>query len=193
MIGATGIEDRLGRHVFAEVDDSIAVVFQYDFDNIFADIMHIVPYRRKNNRAAIGGRFSLGLQYPFDFGKRNLCGLRGPDQLWQKQFLRFKTSSHLVQCADKILIDHVKRRFTGEQFFCQSQRFRFQSVDNRRQNRRDGRRCLGLVLYFTSPDDPFPRPVIVSRQHTVGGQCIRHTPIAGIGNRGVQSVGQCHL
>ena len=89
-----------------QINDLIAVVFQYHAHDIFADVVHVPVHRRENDGSFVRG--GLSRERAAHFLKAELRRLRRADQLGQKERPPLVQLSHLVECGYQVFFHHVE-------------------------------------------------------------------------------------
>ena len=106
---AHGFDNALGRYIAAKVEHIVAVVFENDAHDIFADIMYI-PLDGGDNDLALAALCLAGSgDLCLDGFKGGLGSGGGLQQLRQKNGAFFKAIAHHVQRRDQRGVDNVQR------------------------------------------------------------------------------------
>src|SRR6266566_2778355 len=101
------VQNRIQRHLFAQVIDRIAVIAQDRVDQVFADIVYIAKDRCQHNLAfRIAFYF---LQVTFQVCHGPFHHFRGLQHKGQDQFARAETISHIFHRWQQHRVEHVHR------------------------------------------------------------------------------------
>ena len=121
----------LGRHVPAQIQNVISVIFQNDADNVLADVVDVPLDGGNDNPALALPLAAAGGKGRLDFLEGRLGGGGGLEQLGQEERSLFKTVPHGVQRGDEGGVHQVQRFPGGQCLLCGGAGFLFKAAPHR--------------------------------------------------------------
>ncbi len=107
----------LGRHLDAEIDHVVAVVFQNDLDQILADVVHVALHRGQHH---LGALFGVGLFHELlEVAHRRLHRFGGLQHFRDDQLVVVEQPAHFGHPGHQRAVDDVQRRNTFLKFAIQ--------------------------------------------------------------------------
>ena len=108
LVLAVGFDQIFRRNLDAEIDDVIAVIFQNDFDQILADVVHVAFDGGENDLAALGG---VGLLHELlEVTDGGFHGFRRLQHLGDDQFVVVEEAADFGHAGHQRAVDDIERR-----------------------------------------------------------------------------------
>ena len=132
-----GLHDGFRRHVLAEVDDVVAVVFEQDLHDVLSDVVDVALHGREDDAAL---RLLRAASHGFlHDGEGGLGGFRGHEELREEDGAFFEALTDDVECRHEVLVYDVERVPCEESLTrCVCCRFRHAAFDRFDESRFTG-------------------------------------------------------